>query len=778
MQELIILYMSDIVRLLGALGLLSLAITLTLWGLKRRRSGAVVIALFLCLAALVPVALAQIELPPAGSIAQIQTNGPNGERRWGDWYTSNNPPAGGPGYHSFDIYVPCTIAPTQTIIIDLFDPESYDSGGPDFDEITGARDSTMFTLTNPSGSLVAATLYPPDPTTSQIWTTFATFDPGTHGCGIYRLTTTTSDNDQQSWRLRVTPDNPDGMPGTGDEISLGNLETSFQHTGTGCQTFHFFVPDTPSIRLSNFDIDSGGTITYTTPSYGVIPGTASGDDRWNNSDGAGYPPPGGDVITNPEPGWWQATLCVAYNNQYVFDTGGLPYFHEKPATPDMTVSKDDGTATFSPGGVLTYTITYANADTPGTGAALDAVLTDTLPLSTTFLSCSGGLSCGEIPPGSGIVIFQLGTIVAGESGSVTVSVHVDPSVPPGTITNTVELDYTDIIFSDYPPETDIDVDQYEEPPTPAIEIAKTPDLQTVVSGSTVTFTIVVTNTGDVTLSPVTVTDPLAPDCARTFASLGPGASESYICTVTGVTADFTNVATVTGMPPVGDDVTDSDPAEVIFEFVDPAITKSGDPTVASPGEIVTFTLQVTNRGTADAHDVVMTDVIPEYLIIRSVTTTKGTVQSIVNNTVVVDIGTIAGSNSEVVVITIVTEVKAGTPPRTVVENQASLTFKEGNRQSNIVYVEVPGEAPQPTPTPKPPKREPPGPEPPTPTPIPPTPAPPTPTVEVLTVAMLPETGGLPGWFTVVLVPIIIGVAGLLNLALLGMRGRRGGGKGD
>jgi hypothetical protein len=50
---------------------------------------------------------------------------------------------------------------------------------------------------------------------------------------------------------------------------------------------------------------------------------------------------------------------------------------------------------------------------------------------------------------------------------------------------------------------------------------------------------------------------------------------------------------------------------------------------------------------------------------------------------------------------------------------------------------------------------------------------PTPTVEVLTVAMLPETGGFPGWFTVVLgVPVIIGAVGLLNLALLEMRARR------
>jgi uncharacterized repeat protein (TIGR01451 family) len=286
------------------------------------------------------------------------------------------------------------------------------------------------------------------------------------------------DDDDNAWRLRVTPDNPDGAPGTGDEISVGNLQTSYQHEAFGCQVFHFFVPEVPSIRLSNFDMDvpslcpSGCTVVYTTP-MGVFSGSTSGSTVWNNGGGTGYPPPGGDEFPDagrgfpaPESGWWQAQLCIDDDNQYIFDPGGRVYFYERPATPDMTVNKDDGTATFNPDGVLDYTITYANA---GPGAALSAVLTDRLPISTTFVSCTPrpGESCGEIPPpGSGIVTFSLGTIVAGDSGSVMLSVHVDPDVPTGTMTNTVELDYTDIVFSDYPPKEAEDVDSYQESPPP------------------------------------------------------------------------------------------------------------------------------------------------------------------------------------------------------------------------------------------------------------------------------------------------------------------------
>src|SRR4029077_15193619 len=69
---------------------------------------------------------------------------------------------------------------------------------------------------------------------------------------------------------------------------------------------------------------------------------------------------------------------------------------------------------------------------------------------------------------------------------------------------------------------------------PAIAITKDPPTQTVASGGTATWTIVVTNTGDVALTSVNVTDPLAADCVKTFSgSLAPGASEAaYTCTKT------------------------------------------------------------------------------------------------------------------------------------------------------------------------------------------------------------------------------------------------------
>ena len=105
-------------------------------------------------------------------------------------------------------------------------------------------------------------------------------------------------------------------------------------------------------------------------------------------------------------------------------------------------------------------------------------------------------------------------------------------------------------------------------PHPAITIVKNPKSQTVAKGGTATFTITVTNTGDVTLTDVHVDDALSPNCNRTkadipaLASMAPGAAVTYTCTRPNVQANFDNVAIATGTPPTGPNVTAQDTAPV------------------------------------------------------------------------------------------------------------------------------------------------------------------------------------------------------------------------
>ena len=78
---------------------------------------------------------------------------------------------------------------------------------------------------------------------------------------------------------------------------------------------------------------------------------------------------------------------------------------------------------------------------------------------------------------------------------------------------------------------------------PSLTIDKSPDIQTVTSGQTATFTITVSNDGNVTLTGVTVSDPEAPNCDRDIGNMAPGDSVTYTCTLANVTSPFTNVAT-------------------------------------------------------------------------------------------------------------------------------------------------------------------------------------------------------------------------------------------
>src|SRR5581483_10240364 len=117
-------------------------------------------------------------------------------------------------------------------------------------------------------------------------------------------------------------------------------------------------------------------------------------------------------------------------------------------------------------------------------------------------------------------------------------------------------------------------------PKPKIAIIKDPASQTIATGATANFKITVTNTGNTTLSDVTVTDPLSPDCDKNLGTLGVGDSKTYTCSKPNVSAGFQNVATVTGKPPTGARVKASDHANVkVQAFVPPqhpkiAIVKS------------------------------------------------------------------------------------------------------------------------------------------------------------------------------------------------------------
>ena len=159
---------------------------------------------------------------------------------------------------------------------------------------------------------------------------------------------------------------------------------------------------------------------------------------------------------------------------------------------------------------------------------------------------------------------------------------------------------------------------------PALLIVKSVDAtELTVAGQVLHYSFVVTNTGNVTLSPVTVAEtafsgsgtPPVITCPAGAASLAPGASVtctgSYTVTQTDIdTGKVTNTATSTGTPPSGPPVT-SPPSTVTVPNV-PApsihVVKSASPTtVTAAGQSVNYSFLVTNTGNVTLHGVTVAD---------------------------------------------------------------------------------------------------------------------------------------------------------------------------
>ncbi len=158
---------------------------------------------------------------------------------------------------------------------------------------------------------------------------------------------------------------------------------------------------------------------------------------------------------------------------------------------------------------------------------------------------------------------------------------------------------------------------------PAIEIEKATNGEDadaapgpyIPEGDPVTWTYVVTNTGNVTLTDVAVTDDqgVVVSCPQTTLAVG----ESMTCTASGiaVAGQYANIGTVSGTPPVGAAVSDEDPSHYFGSAPAIEIEKAtnGEDADTAPGpkiplgDPVTWTYVVTNTGNVDLTEVAVTD---------------------------------------------------------------------------------------------------------------------------------------------------------------------------
>lgn len=144
-------------------------------------------------------------------------------------------------------------------------------------------------------------------------------------------------------------------------------------------------------------------------------------------------------------------------------------------------------------------------------------------------------------------------------------------------------------------------------PQASLSLVKSVDEPVVYSGTTVTYSYLVTNTGQVSLSDISISDnrPVE-DLSCLDDALDPG--ESTTCTATmEITSDTINTATASGT--AQDQTFTSNPSSATVRVISPSlsIVKAGDETAVEAGATVNYSYVVTNTGNDPITDISVAD---------------------------------------------------------------------------------------------------------------------------------------------------------------------------
>ncbi|MBB1482898.1 DUF11 domain-containing protein [Tessaracoccus sp. MC1865] len=300
----------------------------------------------------------------------------------------------------------------------------------------------------------------------------------------------------------------------------------------------------------------------------------------------------------------QGDECAVYDNTAtITQTQQTSETEATVCVPDITLTKTASPTTYdSVGDVITYTFLATNT---GQSVLTNVTISDPLP----------GLSALVCVPA------QPTTLDPGESMQCTGTYAVTQAdLDSGSVYNVATTTGTP---PSGPPVTDTDDETITGDKLPLIDLVKTADVESYDEvGDVITYTFVSTNTGNVTLTDVTITDPLPGLSDLTCdpaqpATLAPGESMECTATYEVTQADLDNgsvdnTATTVGTPPEGEDVTDTDDETVPAEQM-PAISlvKTADvATYDAVGDLVTYTFLATNTGNVTLTDVTITDPLP------------------------------------------------------------------------------------------------------------------------------------------------------------------------
>ncbi len=288
--------------------------------------------------------------------------------------------------------------------------------------------------------------------------------------------------------------------------------------------------------------------------------------------------------------------------------------------PDLSVSVTDSPDPVRPGSALYFTINYRN---DGNAPATNVRITETYPAGVSFQSAS-------IPPDSGYNnVWSIGTLNAGGSGTIVVTVRVNSPLADATVLNNSVA----VAAQGVSPYT---VTEQTLVTAPALQLTKSAVPAAPRASGLLTYTLFYTNSGSSYAASTTITDVLPANTS--FVQCQPVNECVAGSTVTwwghpnekqinsGTSGTVTLTVRVADNLPNGTVITNTaiiaSSAEqvsataqltsTVISAPDVTLSKSDGITQIAAGQVTTYTLNFANVGTAPAANVVITDRIPDY----------------------------------------------------------------------------------------------------------------------------------------------------------------------
>ncbi|MEE4195013.1 MAG: sortase [Anaerolineae bacterium] len=524
---------------------------------------------------------------------------------------------------------------TQNPGIELIKTGSFnDENGDTFGDV-GETITYAFTVTN-TGNVTLTNITLADLATGVTITggPIASLDPGdsdsTTFTGTYAITQTDIDAGHFYNEAEVSGEDPGGDPVTDDDdhdepigqnpgieiIKTGSLDMNvvgdpgIAEVGDEIN-YTFTVTNTGNVTLTNVTVNdlvggisvSGGPVTLDpgevdtltfTAVYALTQADIDAGTFYNNAEARGTDP-GGNPVTDEDD-----------HTEPISREPGIELV--KTGTLDMTVVEPNTRADV--GDQINYVFAVTNT---GNVTLTNISITDTLAgvtISGTIASLAPGAT--DNTSISGVYDLTQADINAGQVDNDATVTGDEPG--GGTVTDD---DDDSVSITDVPEIQLIKTGTYVDDATPGDN-----------AGDTITYSFTVTNTGNVTLTNITLSDTVGgvTITGGPILSLAPGASDSttftgtYTITQADVDAGhFYNQATVTGTDPSSNPVTDDDDHdEPIAQTPGIDLVKTGtlDMTIVAPntradvGDQITYTFVVTNTGNVTLDNITIDDAIP------------------------------------------------------------------------------------------------------------------------------------------------------------------------